>query len=98
MEFSVLESRSALTRAIQILRHSPEETIDRIFRAIYGEEMKSSCAKFHAAVYAKMFEVLLNDFDAHYKPQLIRRQAEMDSLLEDSASTGGSQHMHENHP
>ena len=96
--FTVLDSRGALVRAIHILRHSTDEQIDKIFRAIYGEEMKSSCAKIHAAVYAERFEVLLNDFDERYMPQLIQRQAEMDSLLEGSASTGGNQRMQESHP
>ena len=98
MEPTVLDSRSALVRAVQVLRHAPEETVTNIFRAIYGPEMKDACAKFHASVYAKMFETLLTDFDERYMPQLIQRQAELDSLLEGTASTGGSQHMQQTHP
>ena len=98
VSFTVLESRSALVWALQVLRHAPDESIAAIFKAIYGPEMKDACAKFHASVYAKMFETLLTDFDERYMPQLIQRQAELDSSLEWTASPGGIQHMQQTHP
>ena len=98
LHFSVLESRSALVRAIQLLRHSPEERIAAFFKALYGPEMKSACAKIHASVYAEMFEVLLNDFDERYRQQLLNLQAQMDCAEATPASTRGSEHMQESRP
>jgi len=95
---SILDCRSAIVRALQVLRHTPQERMTQMFAVVYGYEMENACVRLHASVYEKMFEKLLSDFDAHYMPQLIRRQADLDSAIEDSALRCGNQCMQTNHP
>lgn len=95
---SILDCRSAMVRALHVLRHTPQERMAQLFAAIYGYEMENACVKLHASVYEKMFEILLNDFDERYMPQLIQRQAELDSETEEPASRCDSQRTQTSHP
>lgn len=97
-EFTILDSRSALVRALQVLRYTPEDRLSDMYKAVYGYEIEKSSVRFHAAVGARMFEMLLNDFDERYKPELIRRQAEMDSCGTEPECSRGSECTHAIHP
>lgn len=67
--FTVRQSRAALARAIQVLRHTDEKRIEIMMSAANGFPLQNSEAQYYAYVYGKMFEVLLNDFDKRYPPE-----------------------------
>lgn len=94
----IMDSRSALVRALHILRYTPEDRLADMYKAIYGYEIKKSSVKFHAAVGIRMFEVLLSDFDERYKPELDRLRAETDSDGATLERSRGSERIQENHP
>lgn len=94
----ILDSRSALVRALHILQYTPEDRLADMYKAIYGYEIKKSSVEFHATVGIRMFEVLLNDFDERYKPELDRLRAETDSDGAGFERSRGSERIQENHP
>ena len=79
IHFTVRQSRAALARSIQVLRHTDEERLTIMMSAANGFHMKNSDARVHAAVYGKMFEILLNDFDERYRTEQYRIRQEKDS-------------------
>ena len=85
IHFTVRECRAALARALQVLRHTDEEHLTIMMSAANGFLMKNSDAKAHAAVYGKMFEVLLNDFDERYTPEQYRIHQQKDLKRDTSA-------------
>ena len=78
LNFTVLESHAALVVALLTLRYTPQDKLVQIYRIIYGDDMKDSDVKKHAAVREKMFDALLKDFDERYRTQLSDLQEQMD--------------------
>ena len=61
MDISVC--RGAITRALQILRHTPTEKLDEIHEILYGHKIGNARMKIHAGVYESMFADILSDID-----------------------------------
>ena len=65
-ELTMQDAHIALVRPLQILRHTPVETLCEIYKLLHGVEIEKTHMKIHASFYDQLYVLLVNDFNERY--------------------------------
>ena len=58
----IQDAHFALVRPLQILRHTPIETLCEVYKLINGTEIEKAHMKIHASLLDEMYVMLVNEF------------------------------------